>query len=344
MTKAINQITIDELFQTHKEKLDLEWISGRQGKKQIIVPDASSLETSELNNKDGEKKSGNRSKNQSKTPAGKSLVGYLNLIHPHQIQILGNMEIHYFESLRSISRQDAIKRLYKNNPACIIIADGCEVPSTLKRRCNEKSIPLLTSSCSSTKLADTLHYYLANLFSDILILHGVYMEVMTTGVLITGPSGIGKSELALELITRGHRLIADDAPQFSRIPPDIINGTCPATLQDFLEVRGLGIVNVREIFGDSAIRKNKYLKLIIQLQPMSDEHLQKLDRLEGSYRMCKVFDLDVPEITLPVAPGRNLAILVECAARNHLLRASGYNASEIFARRQRKRIKQGGRV
>jgi HPr kinase/phosphorylase len=341
MTEAINQITIEELFNTHKEKFELEWIAGRQGIKHIIVPEESIPETSISRNKDADKKPGEPKKNKSAPATGKSLVGYLNLIHPHQIQILGNMEIHYLESLRSVSRQDALKRLFKNDPACIIIADGCEVPAILERKCNEKSIPLLTSSYSSTKLSDTLHYYLANLFSDVLTIHGVYMEVMATGVLITGPSGIGKSELALELISRGHRLISDDAPQFSRIPPDIINGACPPTLRDFLEVRGLGIINVREIFGDSAIKKNKYLRLIIQLQPMGNEHLQEIDRLEGSYRTRKVLDVDIPEITLPVAPGRNLAILVECAARNHLLRISGYNASDIFVKRQQKRIKGG---
>ncbi|OGT35392.1 MAG: HPr(Ser) kinase/phosphatase [Gammaproteobacteria bacterium RBG_16_51_14] len=341
MTKAINQITTEELFTTHKEKLDLDWISGRHGANQLIVPETVSPETAKSGAGEAPSKSGKHQKKKSGAPDGKSLVGYLNLIHPHQIQILGNMEIHYLESLRSISRQDALKRLFKSKPACIIIADGCEVPATLIQKSNEKSVPLLRSSLSSTKLTDTLHYYLANLFSDVLTLHGVYMEVMATGVLITGPSGIGKSELALELISRGHRLIADDAPQFSRLPPDIINGTCPPGLRDFLEVRGLGIINVREIFGDSAIIKSKYLKLIIQLQPMDDEHLQEIDRLEGTYRTQKILDIDIPEITLPVAPGRNLAILVECAARNHLLRISGYNASEIFARRQQRQIEQG---
>jgi HPr kinase/phosphorylase len=165
------------------------------------------------------------------------------------------------------------------------------------------------------------------------------MEVMAIGVLITGSSGIGKSELALELISRGHRLIADDAPQFSKIAPDIINGTCPKSLQDFLEVRGLGILNVRELFGDSAIKKNKYLKLIVQLQPMDMKNHSLIDRLEGSYNTRNLLDMNIPEITLPVAPGRNLAVMMECAARNHILRDDGYNATEIFAKRQEKLIK-----
>ena len=164
------------------------------------------------------------------------------------------------------------------------------------------------------------------------------MEIMSIGVLITGPSGIGKSELALDLITRGHRLVADDAPQFSRIAPDIINGTCPEALIDFLEVRGLGIINIRKLYGNTAIKSNKYLRLIVRLEPMSEEQMLKLDRLEGSHRLLKVLDIDVPEITLPVAPGRNLAILLEAAARNHGLRLGGYNASEAFITNQQEMI------
>ena len=164
------------------------------------------------------------------------------------------------------------------------------------------------------------------------------MEVMAIGVLITGPSGIGKSELALELITRGHRLIADDAPQFSRIAPDIINGTCPPALRDYLEVRGMGIINIRRLYGDSAIKENKYLRLIVRLEPMTKEQLLQLDRLQGSHNNRSVLDIDIPEITLPVAPGRNLAILLECAARNHNLIIGGYNAAEEFIENQQKLI------
>ncbi|MDX1519257.1 MAG: HPr(Ser) kinase/phosphatase, partial [Gammaproteobacteria bacterium] len=132
-------------------------------------------------------------------------------------------------------------------------------------------------------------------------------------------------------------------PQFSRIAPDIINGTCPEALQDFLEVRGLGIVNVRELFGDSAIKSSKYLRLITRLEPMSNDELLKLDRLEGSYRFQKVLGLDIPEITLPVAPGRNLSVLLECAARNHILRTSGYNAADDFSERQSAFIESNSR-
>ena len=339
MADVQTQLTVQALYDAHHEKLGLEWIAGQQGGKHIIIPEeirpvapAAAIETEIAETIE-------RAEN--KTVAGRSLVGYLNLIHPHQIQILGAVELNYIEGLRDISRQDAIGQLFHHHPALIIVADGNAVPVFLKRRCNENNTPLFSSPLFGHKLNDALHYYLANLFADIITIHGVFMEVAAIGVLVTGPSGIGKSELALELITRGHRLVADDAPQFSRIAPDIITGSCPPALQDFLEVRGIGIINVRELFGHSVIKINKYLRLIVRLEPMDKEYLIKIDRLEGTYKTRKILDIDIPEITVPVTPGRNLAVLVECAARNHMLRSSGYNASEKFAEQQRLMIKQG---
>lgn len=321
MAGLTNQLSTEDLFNVHRDKLKLEWVAGQQGAKQALIR--------------------NEELSSSGISSNFSLVGHLNLIHPHQVQVIGKTEIKYLEGLRDISMQDSITQLFNSNPVCIIVADDCNVPDLVKQKSNEYNVPLFSSPKNSSRLANVLHYFLTNLFADMLTLHGVYMEVMAIGVLITGPSGIGKSELALELISRGHRLIADDAPLFSKIAPDIVNGTCPKTLQDFLEVRGLGIINVREIFGDSAIKKNKYLKLIVQLQQMDASDLLSVDRLEGSYDTQSILDMDVPQITLPVAPGRNLAILLECAARNHILRDSGYNASEVFARRQKRLMESG---
>lgn len=334
-----DQITVSDLFNNHAQKLMLEWVGGQEGGKRIITPEESSLRPHDYTADELDEYDKNNS-SRVELPTNKSLIGYLNLIHPHQIQVLGKLELNYLEGLRDISRQDAIRQLFTHQPACLIIAESQQPPTHLKRRCNEQSVPVFTTPLSSTKLTESLHYYLSNLFADVVVLHGVFMEVMAIGVLITGPSGIGKSELALELITRGHRLVADDAPQFSRIAPEIINGYCPELLTDFLEVRGLGIINVRELFGNNAIKSNKYLRLIIRLEPMDEERLLKLDRLEGSYRAQRVLEVDIPEITVPVAPGRNLAVLIECAAHSHLLRMSGYNASQDFADRQRQLIQQ----
>lgn len=167
------------------------------------------------------------------------------------------------------------------------------------------------------------------------------MEVMGIGVLLSGESGVGKSEAALELITRGHRLIADDAPEFSRVSPDTINGICPAALIGFLEVRGLGVLNIRAMFGDSAIKLNKYLRLIVELQHMSEESLRSLDRLQGSKQSITIQEVAIPSITLPVAPGRNIAVLIESAVRDHILKQKGYNAAEDFINKQAQLISRG---
>jgi HPr kinase/phosphorylase len=339
MSEITNKLTVGELFDIQYERLQLEWVAGKQGAKHTIVRGNVTSTITKTGEVKKRKNTSQKKKEAENLPLDFSLIGHLNLIHPQQIQIIGNMEIKYLEGLRDISLQDAIRQIFNGQTICIIVSDNCDVPVLLKHKSDEHSIPLFSTPINGNKLADTLHYFLTNLFADMLTLHGVYMEVMAIGVLITGPSGIGKSELALELISRGHRLIADDAPQFSKIAPDIINGTCPKLLQDFLEVRGLGIINVRELFGDSAIKKNKYLKLIVHLQPMDMKNHPPIERLGGSYNTKNILDMNIPEITLPVAPGRNLAVMMECAARDHILRGDGYNATEIFSRRQEKLIK-----
>ena len=168
-------------------------------------------------------------------------------------------------------------------------------------------------------------------------LHGVFMEVMGTGVLITGHSSIGKSELALELLTRGHRLIADDATEFARTAPDTLNGTCPEMLRDFLEVRGLGILNVRAMFGASSIKQSRNLRLMVVLQDIEDA--EKMDRLHGSKRIRTIQDVDIPEITLPVGPGKNLAVLLEVAVRNQGPQHEGLRRKhKAFIDRQKRRL------
>jgi HPr kinase/phosphorylase len=265
-----------------------------------------------------------------------SLAGHLNLINPHCIQVLGMKEFEYLDSLKKNSRKDAIGLLVSGQSRLIIIASRLGTPPDLESAAAGSSIPVLSSGLPGQEIVRNLQYYLSNFFAEKITLHGVFMEVMGTGVLITGESSIGKSELALELLTRGHRLIADDATEFSRLAPDVINGSCPEMLRDFIEVRGLGILNVRAMFGASAIKNNRNLRLIIVLQDM--EEAMEMDRLHGSKRNRSIMDVDIPEITLPVGPGRNLSVLVEAAVRNHILHTKGYDASKAFIERQRQRL------
>jgi HPr kinase/phosphorylase len=296
-------LLISTLYDALKKKLGLEWVTGEELGGQVIQAITDSA-------------------------AETSLVGHLNLISQHRIQVLGTKELDYLDKLRKNSRKDTISQLFSGQSDLVIIARRLEAPRDLVEAAAASRTAVLSSSPPSEETIQHLRYFLANYLAEKLTLHGVFMEVMGTGVLITGASSIGKSELALELLTRGHRLIADDAAEFARIAPDLLNGTCPEMLRDFIEVRGM--------FGASAIKHNRNLRLIIVLQEMGEA--AAMDRLHGSRRMRTIMEVEIPEITLPVGPGRNLAVLVEAAVRNHILHVKGYDASQAFIERQKQRL------
>jgi HPr kinase/phosphorylase len=310
----ITSLDIRTLYHDLEDKLGLEWISGARHDDHCVHSSKDhSLEI--------------------------SLVGQLNLINLHRIQVLGRKELGYLDSLGNNSRKDAMDQLFSGQTKLVIIASKLRAPAYLVTAARGGQTPLLSCQLNGQETIRNMQHYLATYFAEIITLHGVFMEVMGTGVLITGESSIGKSELALELLTRGHRLIADDATEFARIAPDTLNGNCPEMLRDFLEVRGLGILNVRAMFGDSAIKQNRNLRLIIVLQDL--EEATEIDRLHGSRQMRSIQEVDIPEVTLPVAPGRNLAVLLEAAVRNHILIAKGYDASAAFIERQKQRLEKG---
>ncbi len=267
-----------------------------------------------------------------------TLIGHLNLIHNNIIQVIGTTECDYLQSLDDDFRNSTLTQLFTNKTVAIILSDGLPVPEILAEYANRYSVPVLSCKAESNDVVDTARYYLHKLFSNKEILHGVYMEVLGTGVLITGESSVGKSELALELISRGHRLVADDAPEFTKIGPDILDGRSPSILQGFMEVRGLGVLNIREMYGDNAIKINKYLRLIIHMERMNDNNISDFNRLTGHTRMQKILNVEIPVTLIPVAPGRNLAVIVEAAVRNHILRENGYDASEQLIELQKRAI------
>ncbi len=267
-----------------------------------------------------------------------TLIGHLNLIHNNIIQVIGKTECDYLQSLDDDFRNSTLTQLFTNNTVAIILSDDLPVPDLLSEYANKHSVPVLSCKAESNDVVDIARYYLHKLFSNKEILHGVYMEVLGTGVLITGESSVGKSELALELISRGHRLVADDAPEFTQIGPDILDGRSPSILQGFMEVRGLGVLNIREMYGDNAIKINKYLRLIIHMERMNDENLSSFSRLTGHSKVQKILNVEIPVTLIPVAPGRNLAVIVEAAVRNHILRNNGYDASQQLIDLQKQAI------
>ncbi len=303
------RITARELFEQQRERLALRWVAGERGAERVLE----SVET---------------------VARRPSLSGYLNIIYPNKVQILGTEELAWLDALDSRQRWETIEKMIQFRPLALVISKNQQCPEDLREAANETDTPLWISPKRGHELLNHLSYHLARTLAPRVTLHGVFMEIYSIGVLITGESGSGKSELALELVTRGHRLVADDAPEFTQIAPDVLDGTCPEMLQDLLELRGLGVLNIRQMFGDTAVKRNKYLRLIVHLtRPHLEPQPSGIERLTGDMGMRRVLDLDVPMITLPVMPGRNLAVLTEAATRTHILRAKGVDPAAAFMAR-----------
>ncbi|ROO25007.1 aldolase [Salinisphaera orenii MK-B5] len=263
------------------------------------------------------------------------IVGYLNFIHPPQVQVIGEPEIAYLDTIEPDQHAHVLERLTTGATRLVVVADDQTLAAPLREALYGAGIAVFESRESGHKAAYRIRHFLGEALARQVTLHGVFLEVLSIGLLLTGDSGVGKSELALELVNRGHRLVADDAPEFALLGPDDLNGGCPALLQDFLEVRGLGLLNIRAMFGEAAIKRRKQLGLIIRLVRPESSHLAAADRLAGTRATRRILDVDIPEITLPVAVGHNLSVLVEAACRDHLLRMQGHQSDRQFADRQR---------
>jgi HPr kinase/phosphorylase len=306
----VEQLTARQLFDDVKDRMALRWVAGLRG-------ESRALETR---------------RTQSRRP---SLVGYLNIIYPNKVQIIGTEELRYLDALESRQRWETVQKITSNDPIALVISKDQSVPSDLREAAEESDTPLWVSTKRGHELLTWLQYHLARSLARQVTLHGVFMEVYSIGVLITGAPGSGKSELALELVTRGHRLVADDATEFTQIAPDVIDGTCPSLIRDLLEVRGLGVLNIREMFGHTAVKPSKYLRLIIHLKPLREgEEADAMTRITGDTSHQDVLEVKVPMLTIPVAPGRNLSVLVEAAVRSHMLKSQGIDPAQTFMDRQ----------
>ncbi len=303
-------LTANDLFEAQRTPLKLKWLAGQSGKDRLLEPATAKF-------------------------PGMALVGHLNFVHPNRVQVLGGAEESYLRKLGPAKRRQAVHDLFSCvTTAVVVVANDEKLAATLRSASEEMKLPLLSSPLPSPKVIDHLQHYLTRALAAHVTLHGVYMEVMGVGVLITGESGMGKSELALELLSRNHRLIADDAVEFYRTGPDVLLGRSPSILRDFLEVRGLGILNARAMFGETAVRAEKTLRLIVRLEQMKKRRLGHIDRLQAQQKTRRILDVDIPEVVLYVAPGRNLAVLVEVATRGHILRMRGVNPLDDLVKRQ----------
>ncbi|MCU7919621.1 MAG: HPr(Ser) kinase/phosphatase [Candidatus Thiodiazotropha sp. (ex Epidulcina cf. delphinae)] len=271
---------------------------------------------------------------------GKQPAGPLNLIRPSQIQVIGPPEREHLLSGDANGYQERLGALFNTSPVALIFTDGLEPLPECQEWAIKNGTALFHTQQSDNHVINRLLERFSQPMEEKLLVHGVYMEVLGKGVLLSGNPAIGKSELALDLISRGHRLIADDATELYKTGSSTVNGRCPKVLQDFLEVRGLGLINIRAMFGNSAIKPNKQLHLIIDLLHFDDKKLHDMDRLEGCHSYRTLLGVEVPQTSLPVAAGRNLAILVETAVRQHLLMLDGYNATSDFIDRQQIYIDQ----
>ena len=302
------QITVQHLFEDTRQKLELAWIAGATGGGKLL--------TSETVQK-----------------PSLALIGHLNFVHPNRVQVLGAAEMDYLRSLSAEGLQQAIDHLYATELAAVVIANNENVPQALLDVANRTETALFTSPQPSPRLMQILTHYLAKTLAEFTTLHGVFMEVMGIGVLITGDAAIGKSELALELITRGHRLIADDIVEIYEVSPDTLEGRCPSLLQDFIEVRGLGILNIRALYGEVAVKPKKTLRFIVHLEKSANIASANYDRLQMQRDTQEILGINIPKVRIPVAAGRNLAVMVEVAVRSHILHLRGISSSQQFIER-----------
>ncbi len=303
------QVSIARLFEDNREKLKLEWVAGRNGGAKVL--------NSELT-KD----------------SSRGLIGHLNFIHPNLIQVLGESEVAYLNGLDSTDCRSQLARTATQELGCFIVAGNNQPPQPLVEIAESRATALFRSPVASVELMWMLRPYLARALAESGTTHGVFLDVLGMGVLITGDSGVGKSELALELVSRGSGLIADDVVELFRIGPETVEGRCPGLLKDFLEVRGLGVLNIRTIFGEAALRPRKNLKLIVHLArpaAFKDVPAERLPLNAGSERIMGV---DIRRVTIPVAAGRNLAVLTEAAVRNYVLQLRGFDSTQEFIERQ----------
>jgi len=303
------QVTVGQLFQDNRDALKLSWLGGESYAGALLDSRRISQST-------------------------QGLIGHLNFYHPNWIQIFSRTEASYFQGMDPAAQEQQLARLQDAGLACVVVSDGEQPPPAVRRFADAHKVPVIGSPLPSLQIIWVARTYLGRALAEFITRHGVLLDVLGMGVLLTGESGVGKSELALELITRGGGLVADDVVELYHIAPETLEGRSPELLKDFLEVRGLGMLNIRTIFGETAVRVRKNLKLIVQLEKPVGGVVPGLERLPLEASSEEILDVRVRKVVLPVAAGRNLAVLVEAAVRNYVLQLRGIDSTHEFIGRQ----------
>ncbi len=303
------QVNVKRLHEDNREALSLDWIAGREADTAVRREDA----------------------------AAGALVGHLNFTHPNRIQVIGADEAKLAARYEAAKRADYAARIVAASPVAVVFADGVQPFSELVEAAGRGPCPIFATPVSAARVIEKLARYVAKVLADRTERHGVFMDVLGLGVLITGESGVGKSELGLELISRGHGLVADDVVEVSRIAASALEGRCPPLLKDYLEVRGLGLLNIRTIFGETAVRPKMKLKLVAHLERPA-EWRATAERLPLAELSEQILGVTVRKVIIPVAAGRNLAVLLEAAVRNYILQLRGIDSMAEFLGRQKREM------
>ena len=309
-------LTVKKLLDENCERLGLELVAGEKGLGNVVI----SLEI-------------NR--------PGLALSGFIDLFTYNRVQLIGNTELLYVNRLSKSKRIEAFEVICQFDLPCIMFTNGEYPIQEVIDICNKSSIPLIVSSLSTTQFVHLFSYYLEDIFAPATTLHGTLVDVYGMGLLFTGRPGIGKSEVSLDLVERGHRLVADDIIHVVRKSRGIIVGTGNELTKSLIEIRGVGIVDVQQMFGIRATRAQKRIEIEIQLVDWDSE--KPMNRTGLDEKAATILDVDIPQVAVPIYPGKYVAVIVESIALNHLLKTRGYNAAQSLAQRQLEYIKSKGK-
>jgi HPr kinase/phosphorylase len=311
----MNDVTVQKLEQDREHHMELTLMVGRNGlKKKITHSQVQKM--------------------------GLALTGFIQFINPERLQIIGNTEMAYFKTLTPEMQEKVIHQICSLPLSCLVITRGLEIPELLLQEANEKEISVFRTNLRSFDFIERVTKFLEEKLSSTSSLHGVLMDVYGVGLLILGKSGIGKSECALDLILRGHRLVADDMVYIQKRSLSSVIGSGFEVIQHHMEIRGLGIINIRSLFGVEAIREKKKIELVLELMEW-DAH-REYDRLGFEEEKFSILDVELPMLRIPVTPARNLTTIIEVAVRNHLLKVMGYDSALEFEKKLLRKMEERG--